>query len=63
MASLDDNIVEGERLPVDPTLGAPNVDLRSIESLSLEIPVPSGARGGPMYAPVSSRGYSLAELA
>ena len=32
MASLDDNLVEGERLPVDPTLGAPNVDLRSTNS-------------------------------
>ena len=61
MASLDDNLDEG--LAVDPTLGAPNVDLRSTNSLPLEIPVPSGPRGGPMYAPVSSRGYSLAELA
>ena len=63
MASLDDNLMEGERLQVDPTLGAPNVDLRSTNSLPLEIPVPSGPRGGPMYAPVSNRGYSLAELA
>jgi hypothetical protein len=63
MASLDDNLVGGERLSVDPTLGAPNVDLRSTNSLPLEIPVPSGPRGGPMYAPVSNRGYSLAELA
>ena len=63
MASLDDNLVEGERLPVDPTLGAPNVDLRSVNSLPLEIPIPSGPRSGPMYAPVSNRGYSLAELA
>lgn len=63
MASLDDNLVEGERLPVDPTLGAPNVDLRSVSSLPLEIPIPSGPRSGPMYAPVSNRGYSLAELA
>ena len=63
MASLDDNLVEGERLQVDPTLGAPNVDLRSTNSLPLEIPVPSGPRSGPMYAPVSNRGYSLAELA
>ena len=63
MASLDDNLVEGGRLPVDPTLGAPNVDLRSVNSLPLETPVPSGPHGGPMYAPVSNRGYSLAELA
>ena len=63
MASLDDNLVGDDHLPMDPTLGAPNVDLRSTNSLPLEIPIPSGPKDGPMYAPVSSRGYSLAELA
>lgn len=63
MATLDDSLVEDGHLPMDPTLGAPNVDLRSTNSLPLEIPVPSGPKDGPMFAPVSNRGYSLAELA
>jgi hypothetical protein len=63
MASLDNELLDDKRLPVDPTLGAPNVDLRSTNSLQLEIPVPSGPNAGPIFAPVSNRGYSLAELA
>lgn len=62
MASLDNNLVGDDHLPMDPTLGAPNVDLRSTNSLPLEVPIPSGPRSGPMFAPVSNRGYSLAEL-
>jgi len=58
MASLTDELMNDERLSMDPNLGSPVVPIGSPKTLPLDI----REGGGPMNIPVSRRGYSIAEL-
>ena len=58
MAILDNQLEDDQHLPLDPTLGGPMVSMASPDLLNVD----NITNGGPITAPVSSRGLTLEQL-
>ena len=58
MAILDNQLEDDQHLPLDPTLGGPIVSMASPDLLNVD----NITNGGPITAPVSSRGLTLEQL-